>query len=735
MRLVNKLIAFTLLLTFVFGTCSVAADEIEKAILVDKTNKITKTVDAQVNIKESNIERTVDVNRMLGAQCEIFNMTDYLLADGSLELKADLKKFLSEKLYKFPLFRWGGENAEKFNPTKNIGPLNNRKESVNVKTGTAGNGPQRLGPIEFIKFILANNTDAEMMPCLSVTHATPEDNANFVAFLTHKADESKWGALRASYGVVEPVKIFAFEIGNEVDQSPTEGWKFSQEKLDWYIPLAKSHMDAVRKVCPNAKFVVLGKTAPWSQMPSKGVNEDWRKWTVGIAKGLGEYLDYMSFHPYYDGFSVSYMDYFFDALTEDFANVMGKGNKVGIVISEHARWGTDNDPAMINFSSALSTAQFFSRMFRRSNVAAATYHNIFSVGNWWSLFQFRDGQYMESAPGLMFHVYGKGIGDRIVESSVQSDSSITDITSPDLKFTALASPKGKKELNIILNNAKEDVDLNLTFNFENEYTLVEETVFTAPNLESYVYNKNTKDVCKTTVTEKNEKNFKTYHMPNKSLVVLKLVPNKDLPLGGDEAKSESDDMQDTEAVTAKFSDIESHWAKGEISKMNELGYVSGVSETEFAPESNITRAEFSAILARILKLDGDYPNIYFNDIPDDEWYSKYVNALYCEGLIKGYSDKSFQPNAPITLEEIAVVANRVYDNHYPKSTAVDVNKIRDNFNNDSYISDWAKEDVFNAVGRGLFNRLYENGRLNTEYNATRAQTVSILYRLYNLIKS
>lgn len=738
MKLFHKSILFSLIFALVWHSGVLALDETEEIIIEDKTGKALQTIDAKVEVNESVIERAAD-NYMLSVQCEIFHQADFFLADGTLSLSEKYTSFAAENPYRFPLFRWGGASSEKFNPILNIGALSTRKESVNITTGTAGSMAHRLGPVEFIKFMQAINPEAEFLPNYSVSHATPQDNANLTAFLTHKAGESEWGTLRASLGIVEPVKVFAFELGNEIDLNPAGGWVFSQEKLDWYIPVAKANIEAILSVYPEAKFVICGKTAPWAESPSPGVKEDWRKWTVGIAQGLGEYMDYLSLHPYYDGHAVSYMDYFFDAITEDMNTVLGEDHRAKILITEHARYGTNNESTMINLFSALSTAQFFNRTYRRPNIAGATYHNIFSQGNWWSLFQYRENEFMQTGVGDMFKVYGKGIGDRIVASDVTSGNPVTDIKSTQLRFTALASPKGENEMNLILNNASEDFDFNLTFEFENNYTLVEETVFTAPNLKSFVYNKQYKDIFVTSVTEKNEKDFTSYNMPSKSLVILKLISNKPLPVLNGNGSTE-DDETELESSESYFDDTSHHWAQREIDKMKELGYVSGISDNLFVPEGMITRGEFSAIAGRMIGVDTDYPNIFFSDIADDAWYQPYVNALYCEGFIKGKDAKLFSPDTPITLEEILLIANRIYRADKPsqsESESESESGIGDSMQIPTVnvqTSPWAKQEVMFSVSKGLLYRLYENGGLRTFENATRAQAVSVMYRLYQLIK-
>jgi len=86
-----------------------------------------------------------------------------------------------------------------------------------------------------------------------------------------------------------------------------------------------------------------------------------------------------------------------------------------------------------------------------------------------------------------------------------------------------------------------------------------------------------------------------------------------------------------------FQDIKSHWAKKEIKEMATMGYVKG-SNGKFRPDDNITRAEFVAILVRILGLDAANLNNPFKDIKDKDWFYEDVLIALDKGLIKGHSD-------------------------------------------------------------------------------------------------
>ena len=143
------------------------------------------------------------------------------------------------------------------------------------------------------------------------------------------------------------------------------------------------------------------------------------------------------------------------------------------------------------------------------------------------------------------------------------------------------------------------------------------------------------------------------------------------PLPTAEENPEEDDSKEQTPDDTKaniFKDCADHWAKDNINDMYAKGFVNGISETMFAPDTNITRAEFAAMAVRILKLDQTDDIGTFDDVTTDDWFASVVETAYKAGIIKG-SDGLFRPNDNITREEMAVILMRVYslDKEYDAS--------------------------------------------------------------------
>ena len=175
-------------------------------------------------------------------------------------------------------------------------------------------------------------------------------------------------------------------------------------------------------------------------------------------------------------------------------------------------------------------------------------------------------------------------------------------------------------------------------------------------------------------------------------------------------------------TTVCFNDIQNHWAKADIMAMYRLGVVSGVNDTTFDPDRNITRAEFAALIARALKLSEDAPSV-FDDVEKGSWYETSVNACAKAEIITGFDGK-FRPNDTITRNEMAVIISNAYSYLGKKGENGGIDKFADK----SEIADWAKPsvDVCTTVGliSGMTDTTFEGDK-----TATRAQAASILKRL------
>ena len=109
-----------------------------------------------------------------------------------------------------------------------------------------------------------------------------------------------------------------------------------------------------------------------------------------------------------------------------------------------------------------------------------------------------------------------------------------------------------------------------------------------------------------------------------------------------------------------FSDVpKGYWAANYIGYMQQFGIITGYSDGSFRPDAPVTRAEFAAIASRFEKLTEGSKS--FTDVPDTYWAARYINFAATRGWVTGYSDGTFKPENTITRAEVAAVTCRLLE--------------------------------------------------------------------------
>lgn len=160
-----------------------------------------------------------------------------------------------------------------------------------------------------------------------------------------------------------------------------------------------------------------------------------------------------------------------------------------------------------------------------------------------------------------------------------------------------------------------------------------------------------------------------------------------------------------------------------LNNTDHFAYIVGYGNGEVRPQNSITRAEVAAIFFRLLEDDVRDENYTrqnkFTDVSNDAWYCSAVSTLSAMGIISGYPDATFRPNASITRAEFAAIATR-FD--------VDGDKTPVSFSD--IAGHWAKDEIAVAANNGWVNG-YEDGSFRPQNNITRAETMSLVNRVLN----
>lgn len=197
--------------------------------------------------------------------------------------------------------------------------------------------------------------------------------------------------------------------------------------------------------------------------------------------------------------------------------------------------------------------------------------------------------------------------------------------------------------------------------------------------------------------------------------------NQTKPDNTAESNKPADSGNKPQATIKYPSDLAGHWAESNVKYVYDNALMNGYSDGTFKPDASITRAEFSAVMARFLKLDDKASAAEkFGDVKG-HWAIGYIGALADKGIVGGVTENSFAPDDNITREQMAVILSRAFD---LKETSPEV------FADNGEISDWARDYVYACRKAGYMNGDAVNN-FSPLNNASRAEVATVIYRLHS----
>ena len=184
----------------------------------------------------------------------------------------------------------------------------------------------------------------------------------------------------------------------------------------------------------------------------------------------------------------------------------------------------------------------------------------------------------------------------------------------------------------------------------------------------------------------------------------------------------------TEAALG-FADLTAQWdwANPSIEKVVDAKLFFGVSDTEFAPKTSMTRGMVAAVLSRYSQVESAYTESSFADVDLEQWYGQATEWAYQTSIVAGMGNNAegkavFMPNKAITREQLAVmIAN------YCRLRANDAEKVTNevSFTDKESISGWAEESIKYCVAKGFFSG-YPDGTFAPQKLVSRAEVAVIL---------
>ena len=173
-----------------------------------------------------------------------------------------------------------------------------------------------------------------------------------------------------------------------------------------------------------------------------------------------------------------------------------------------------------------------------------------------------------------------------------------------------------------------------------------------------------------------------------------------------------------------FVDIdENDWFYDVVLYAYENGLMTGTSADTFAPNQTTTRGMIVSMLARLEGVT-NAEDAGFADVAANDWYATAVNWAASVGVVNGYEDNTFRPNAPITREQMAAILYNYADyKGYDVSARADLSDYADA----ASISSWAEDVLAWANAEGLINGMTAT-TIDPQGATTRAQTAAMFER-------
>ena len=183
-----------------------------------------------------------------------------------------------------------------------------------------------------------------------------------------------------------------------------------------------------------------------------------------------------------------------------------------------------------------------------------------------------------------------------------------------------------------------------------------------------------------------------------------------------------------------FKDVHKNdWFYDSVKYVYINGMMKGVASDLFAPDGNITRAMFITVLYRIENEPDTECDNSFNDVETNSYYEKAVYWGRKNGIVKGITNTEYAPDLNITREQMAAMIYR-YMAYKNMDLSVGENTNILSYADCSNISDYAIPAMQYAIGSGIIKGMTDN-TLEPQGISTRAQAATVFMRTFNLLKN
>lgn len=194
------------------------------------------------------------------------------------------------------------------------------------------------------------------------------------------------------------------------------------------------------------------------------------------------------------------------------------------------------------------------------------------------------------------------------------------------------------------------------------------------------------------------------------------------------SRDTNEGLFDAQILPVTFGDVSPlRWSAPAVYQLAKDGVLGGYGDGSFRPTNQVTRAEFAKMLTMVLPNDNTVPTTprSFPDVKESAWYAQYVKTLAGRGIVNGFEDGTFRPNAQITRQDMATMIGRMVElyglNLPEKASPV-------SFKDAGTIAAYAASAVSQMQRVGIING-FEDQTFRPKEHASREQTAQMIYNL------
>lgn len=206
------------------------------------------------------------------------------------------------------------------------------------------------------------------------------------------------------------------------------------------------------------------------------------------------------------------------------------------------------------------------------------------------------------------------------------------------------------------------------------------------------------------------------------------MSNYDSESGGVVFKTKHFSYYGVQYSDKNFEDLSNYtWAEEAIEALSARGIINGITDKKFAPQANISRADFVVLITRFFELEGK-GNTNFSDVKAGTYYYKAVSTAKEMGIVSGTGDNQFNPTKSISRQDMMVIIKRALEiTDKDNQVTAENNKKASDFNDGNQVASYAKDSVEYFITRGIISGDGEN--INPTGYTKRAEVAALLYKL------